>query len=171
MVHACPAATVRGHLGTHLQIESQAALTGCFSGRGSVDSLGQGHDDPFGSTHRRHAPDALVFTHAADQVVAVRRAGRAAPAGRPRRKPRSAAQFIGHGVGRSLFVVWAAKLASSSPVPPSGGRSRTISVREFGMPTTVSRNSPSRAVRPSVSKPSPTKNTVTWSRSATVMPT
>jgi hypothetical protein len=30
------------------------------------------------------------------------------------------------------------KLASSTPVPPSGGRSMTISVRESGMPMTVS---------------------------------
>src|SRR6266567_2904985 len=63
------------------------------------------------------------------------------------------------------------KLASSSPAPPSGGRSMTISVRESGMPMTVSRNSPSRNVRPSTSKPSSTKNADTASRSATVMPT
>lgn len=63
------------------------------------------------------------------------------------------------------------KLASSIAVPPSGGRSTTISVRESGMPVTVSTNSPSRNVRPSVSKPSPAKNLVAVSRSATVMPT
>jgi len=47
----------------------------------------------------------------------------------------------------------------------------TISVRESGMPMTVSKNSPSRNVRPSTSKPSWTKNADTVSRSATVMPT
>ena len=46
----------------------------------------------------------------------------------------------------------------------------TISVRESGMPMTVSRNSPSTNVRPSTSRPSPAKNAVTVSRSATVMP-
>jgi hypothetical protein len=39
------------------------------------------------------------------------------------------------------------------------------------MPLTVSRNSPSTNVLPSNSRPSPTKNAVTVSRSATVMPT
>jgi hypothetical protein len=39
------------------------------------------------------------------------------------------------------------------------------------MPLTVSRNSPSTNVLPSTSRPSPTKNAVTVSRSATVMPT
>jgi hypothetical protein len=63
------------------------------------------------------------------------------------------------------------KLDSSSPVPPSGGRSITISLRELGMPMTVSTNSPSMAILPSISKPSPTKKAVTVSRSATVMPT
>src|ERR1019366_345895 len=64
------------------------------------------------------------------------------------------------------------KLESSSRVPPSGGRSMTISVRASGMPMTVSRNSPSMNARvPSTSRPSPTKNVVTVSRSATVMPT
>ena len=63
------------------------------------------------------------------------------------------------------------KLASSSPVPPSGGLSMMISVRESGIPMTVSRNRPSRKVRPSTSKPSSTKNAATESRSATVMPT
>ncbi len=47
----------------------------------------------------------------------------------------------------------------------------TISVRESGMPMTVSRNSPSTNIRvPSTSRPSPTKNAVTVSRSATVIP-
>src|ERR1700722_228200 len=39
------------------------------------------------------------------------------------------------------------------------------------MPITVSTNSPSMSVRPSTSKPRPTKNAVTASRSATVIPT
>jgi len=48
----------------------------------------------------------------------------------------------------------------------------TISVREPGMPITVSRISPSTNIRlPSTSKPSSTKDAVTLSRSATVMPT
>src|SRR5919106_2774296 len=63
------------------------------------------------------------------------------------------------------------KFDSSIPVPPSGGHSMTISVRESGMPMTVSRNSPSTNVRPSTSRPNPTKNAVTESRSSTVIPT
>src|SRR5213082_1508793 len=63
------------------------------------------------------------------------------------------------------------KLDSSSPVPPSSGRSMTISEREFGMPITVSTNSPSMNILPSTSRPSPTKNAVDLSRSATVTPT
>src|SRR5438094_5137236 len=63
------------------------------------------------------------------------------------------------------------KLDSSSPVPPSGGRSVTISEREFGMPMTVSTNSPSMNILPSSTRPSPTKNAVAASRSPTVMPT
>jgi hypothetical protein len=39
------------------------------------------------------------------------------------------------------------KLASSTRVPPLGGRSMTISVRDSGMPMTVSMNSPSTNVR------------------------
>src|SRR5579859_4007934 len=70
----------------------------------------------------------------------------------------------GSGLGRM-------KLNSSSPVPPSGGRSVTISEREFGMPMTVSTNSPSMNILPSTSRPSPTKKAVAASRSATVMPT
>ena len=47
----------------------------------------------------------------------------------------------------------------------------TTSVRESGIPLTVSRKSPSRNVRPSTSRPSPTKNAVIASRSSTVIPT
>ena len=46
-----------------------------------------------------------------------------------------------------------------------------ISLRELGMPMTVSRNSPSMNILPSTSRPSATKNAVMASRSATVMPT
>jgi hypothetical protein len=62
------------------------------------------------------------------------------------------------------------KRGSSSPVPPPGGRSMAISVRASGMPVTVSGNSPSRTVRPCVSKPGPAKKAVTVPRSLTVMP-
>src|SRR5690348_4783059 len=62
------------------------------------------------------------------------------------------------------------KLESSRSVPPAGGLSMTISVRAPDIPITVSRNSPSMAIRPCTSSPSPTKNSVTVSRSATVMP-
>src|SRR4051812_21383006 len=48
----------------------------------------------------------------------------------------------------------------------------TISVRESGMPMTVSRNSPSTDIRPPwTSRPNRTKNAVAAVRSATVMPT
>jgi hypothetical protein len=63
------------------------------------------------------------------------------------------------------------KLDSSSLVPPSGGNNMTISEREFGIPMTVSTNSPSMDILPSTSNPSPTKNAVALSRSETVMPT
>src|SRR3989441_1715484 len=73
---------------------------------GSVDSLGQGHDDSLRPAHVGHAPDVLVLTDAADQAVAVRsqpvnnrlevvhyEANVAQP------------QLVRHGVGRSRFVV------------------------------------------------------------------
>src|SRR5215472_15644491 len=63
------------------------------------------------------------------------------------------------------------KLESSRRVPSPGGFSMTISVREPGMPQTVSKNSPSTNILPSTSRPSPTKKAVTTSRSATVRPT
>src|SRR5260370_5991349 len=63
------------------------------------------------------------------------------------------------------------KLESSRRVPSPGGFSMTISVRESGMPQTVSKNSPSTNVLPSTSRPSATKKAVTTSRSATVRPT
>jgi len=46
----------------------------------------------------------------------------------------------------------------------------TISLRESGMPMTVSTNSPWMDIRPSTSRPSPTKNAVALSRFATVIP-
>ena len=39
---------------------------------GSVDSLGQGHDDSLRPAHVRHAPDVLVLADAAYQAIAVR---------------------------------------------------------------------------------------------------
>src|SRR5215510_6686745 len=63
------------------------------------------------------------------------------------------------------------KLESSRRVPSPGGVSMTISVRESGMPQTVSKNSPSTNVLPATSRPIATKKAVTTSRSATVRPT
>src|SRR6476660_8146934 len=83
------------------------------------------------------------------------------------RRPSSLAIALGDpgsGSGR-------AKLESSIAVPPPGGRSMTICVRESGMPITVSMNSPSTNMLPSTSRPRPTKKAVTESRSATVIPT
>src|SRR5438309_10035310 len=73
---------------------------------GSVDSLGQGHDDSLRPAHVRHAPDVLVLADAAYQAIAVRsqpvdnalevvhfEANVAQP------------QLVGHGVGRSGFMV------------------------------------------------------------------
>ena len=48
-------------------------------------------------------------------------------------------------------------LASSRRAPSSGDFSMTISVRESGMPQTVSKNSPSTNALPSTSRPSATK--------------
>src|SRR6266851_9445596 len=45
---------------------------GAASSAGSVDSLGQGHDDSLRPAHVGHAPDVLILTDAADQAVAVR---------------------------------------------------------------------------------------------------
>jgi hypothetical protein len=80
-------------------------------------------------------------------------------------------QLVGHCAGDPGLWSGRTKLDRSSRVPPSGGRSMTISVRESGMPLAVSRNSPSKNVRPSICRPSLTKNAVAVSRSATVMPT
>src|SRR5207247_729272 len=73
---------------------------------GSVDSLGQRHDDSLRPAHVGHAPDVLVLTDAADQAMAVHsqpvdnrlevvhfEANVAQP------------QLVGHSVGRSGFVV------------------------------------------------------------------
>src|SRR6266566_9313377 len=94
------------------------------SARGSVDSLGQVHDEPLGSAQRRHAPDALVLTDAADQVVAVR--------GEPvedrlkvvhLERHVAQPQFVRHGVGRTWFVVWADEARQFQP-GSSAGRSQ-----------------------------------------------
>src|SRR5256886_16656023 len=54
-------------------VNSAAAAAACGFGRtGSVDSLGQGHDDSLRPAHVGHAPDVLVLTDAANQAVAVR---------------------------------------------------------------------------------------------------
>ena len=68
--------------------------------------------------------------------------------------------------------VWSGwmNLASSSHVPPPGKFNPRTSVREPGMPHTVSMNSPSMNMRPPTSSPSATKNSATRSRSATVIP-
>src|SRR5437773_3951308 len=54
-------------------VNNAAAAAACGFGRtGSVDSLGQGHDDSLRPAHVGHAPDVLVLTDAANQAVAVR---------------------------------------------------------------------------------------------------
>lgn len=66
----------------------------------------------------------------------------------------------------------ATALAAPRLVPPSGGLSMMISVRESGIPMTVVQGLAFQGIRvPSSSGPSPTKNAVTVSRSVTVMPT
>jgi hypothetical protein len=165
--------------GFHLEGETESRLAGPRSQRlasttvASADPLSQRHDDPLRSAHVGHAPDVLVLADAADQPVAVR----GQPVGGRLKVVDleghvAQPQLVGHRCGRSRLVVGPGSLDSSNRVPPSGGRSMTISVRESGMPTTVSRKSPSTNNRvPSTSRPSPTKNAVTVSRSATVMPT
>ena len=41
------------------------------AGLGSIDSLGQGDDDPFWPAYGGHAPDVFVLANAADQAIAV----------------------------------------------------------------------------------------------------
>ncbi len=83
------------------------------------------------------------------------------------RSPSSVAMALGDP---GVWSGWM-NLASSSHVPPAGKLSPTISVLESGMPHTVSMNSPSMTIRSPASNPSATKNSVTASRSATVIPT
>ena len=88
------------------------------------------------------------------------------PAGHRPRRPRCAIPARWRGAaGEPGRWSGRAKLERSSRVPPSDGCSITISVRESGMPMTVSRDSPSTNLLFSASRPSATKNAVTASRS------
>src|SRR6266498_2990098 len=140
--------------------------------RGSADALGQRDDDPFRPPDVGHPPNALVLADATDQSVASvaaqsTAACRSLTSKATLRNPSSLAMASGEpgtDSGRT-------KLESSRRVPSSGGFTMTISVRESGMPQTVSKNSPSTNVLPSTCRPSATKKAVTTSRSATVRPT
>src|SRR6266511_3070979 len=140
--------------------------------RGSADALGQRDDDPFRPPDVGHPPNALVLADATDQSVASvaaqsTAACRSLTSKATLRNPSSLAMAAGEPGTESGRT----KLESSRRVPSSGGFSMTISVRESGMPQTVSKNSPSTNVLPSTSRPSATKKAVTTSRSATVRPT
>ena len=130
--------------------------------RGSAEALGQGHDDPLRPAHVGHPPAVLVLADTADEPVAV---GGQLVEGRLEvvdlEGHVAQAELVGHrGRGPGL-VVGSDEARELEPVPPPGGRSMTISLRESGMPVTVSTKSPSTNVRPSTSRPSPTKNAVT----------
>ena len=88
--------------------------------RGSADALGQRDDNPLRTPDISHPPRALVLADATDQPVAVR--------GRPINGRLQVIDLEGH------------VLQPSAPVRRC---SITISVRESGMPMTMSRNSPS----------------------------
>src|SRR6266498_911816 len=140
--------------------------------RGSADALGQRDDDPFRPPDVGHPPNALVLADATDQSVASvaaqsTAACRSLTSKATLRNPSSLAMASGEPGTESGRT----KLESSRRVPSSGGFTMTISVRESGMPQTVSKNSPSTNVLPSTSRPSATKKAVTTSRSATVRPT
>ena len=138
----------------------------------SADPLGEGHDDPLGPADVRHPPDVLVPADTADQPVTV--GGQPLDGGvqvvdleghvaQP--------QLVGQRGRRAGYVIRSDEARQLEPGAAVGGRSMTISVRESGMPITVSRKSPSTNIRdPSISRPSPTKKSVTTSRSATVIP-
>src|SRR5919198_5399371 len=141
--------------------------------RGSADALEQRHNDPFRPPHVGHPPDAFVLADATDQSIALgscpidRRLKRSLTSNDTLRNPSSlaiAAGEPGTASGRT-------NLASSRRPPSPGAVSMTISVRESGMPQTVSKNSPSTNALPSTPRPSPTKKAVTTSSSATVRPT
>ncbi len=117
-------------------------------------------------------PDVLVFAHAAHEFVALRREPIEDRLKVVHLEPNVAQpELVGHRPGRSRYVVRTDEAGQLEPRPSAGGRSMTISLREFGMPMTVSMNSPSTNVLSSTSHPSATKNAVTASRSATAMPT
>ena len=126
--------------------------------RGSADALGQRDDDPFRPPDVGHPPSALVLADATDQSIALGSC--------PIDSRLQVADLEGH-VAQSQLVGMAAgepgtesgrtKRESSRRVPSSGGFSITISVREPGMPQTVSKNSPSTNVLPSTSRPSARK--------------
>jgi hypothetical protein len=120
----------------------------------SVDPLGQRDDDFLRPAHLGHTPGVLVLTDPADQSVSVRSQAV------DRRlevddleTDAAQTQSLAIAVGDPGSWSGLTKLASSTPAPPSGGHSLTISVRASAMPMTVSINSPSTNVRPSTSRP------------------
>src|SRR5258708_13816820 len=88
-------------------IRRKAAFgVGAAPSAGSVDSLGQGHDDSLGPAHVGHAPDVLVLTDAADQAIAVRSQPVDNPLEVVHYKTNVAhPQLVRHAAGRSWFVV------------------------------------------------------------------
>lgn len=88
-----------------------------------------------------------MLTDPADQSVSVAArpstaAWRSSTSKHVLRRPSSLANAMGDPGSWSGLT----KLASSTPAPPLGGRSMTISVREFGMPMTVAAD-PSHTTR------------------------
>ncbi len=99
-----------------------------------------------------HPPGVLVLTDPADQSVSVRSQAVDGPLEVLDHGTDAAqTQLVGYRGGRSGLVVGPNRARELDPVPPPGGRSITISVRESGIPMTVSMNSPSTNVRPSTS--------------------
>src|SRR6266566_448163 len=150
----------------------RTVVTHRITGRGSVDWLGQVHDEALGSAHRRHAPDALVLTDAADQVVAVR--------GEPAEdrlkivhleRHVAQPQFVVHGAGRTRFVIRADEARQFQPGSPAGRPQHDdlgtgVRYANNGVQELALQNRPALTL-----EASPTKKAVTVSRSLTVMPT